>query len=390
MAAVVGPPKRSAMRRMARKVPLRWRVVLGSGIAFGTLLGCSDHSAETEWALDPGGPTVAAAADAVSTDSLSLVSAGTLGEGVLEDTRGALAASKSGRIAVYERTMCRVNVFDLRSRALLFRSGRCGAGPREFLQVSSLSFVGDTLFAWDVGTRRLTALNQDGEFVSRNEISALADGSIAPLMYAFASAPSMLIARIQTESPDDPMIAVMSRSGRVLERFLPDVPAARDTRRVNSLGAQICLADWPGGPTVIAGGTWRLETVALDTAGHVRWSAVTPVSYLREQVFQGRATPTVVVRAPMCSVDGVMMRVSRTSATAPARSPWLAGYVEVRSPSGRLLLHGELGDSASILFQHGVAWDSYWLFSDAESDVPRLRVFRLQPRTGNVGIVTAG
>jgi hypothetical protein len=61
-------------------------------------------------------------------------------------------------------------------------------------------------------------------------------------------------------------------------------------------------------------------------------------------------------------------------------TPFDGGYGELWSPAGVLLAKMDVPPFDETLFRPGGNWGDYWVFDDAISAVPQLRVYRVQER----------
>lgn len=187
-----------------------------------------------------------------------------VGEGVLTDSRGWMAVSASGRIAVEDPALCRTSVFQLTTGRLLYQVGRCGAGPGEAQRIASLMFFGDTLAVVDGALRTMSRFDEAGRFIDRTSTASLSgDMRIDPGSLGVLG-DSTLVAAGARLSLDAPMLVTLQRDGGgAKRRFLRQVSGARTNARVEQLGVRVCAAAWPSGPTIIAGNMYDLEAVAI-------------------------------------------------------------------------------------------------------------------------------
>ncbi len=304
------------------------------------------------------------------------------GDGVLSDSRGILATSKAGRVAVYEQSECRVSVFDIREGSLQYQFGRCGGGPLEFRGVIGLVFLGDTLFALDGRRRNIVVIDDRGRLSRRFTPAAYISGQVHNLGSLHAFDDTTFASNIDSPpGTNGPQIALIrSTDGGLVREFLRDVPAVRRVKGFISLGVNMCSAPWALGRTLVVEGSWQLEGVALGPNDKVVWNSVTPLSWLHTTLFQGEVMPSALTVTPICSNDGVMFRAVALSPAADPKSRPTTGYVEIRNAQGDRVLSATVDSLHTVLLEKGAAWHDEWLFVDPESARPQLNVFRLRPR----------
>ncbi len=109
---------------------------------------------------------------------LSLGSIGSVGEPAPDefDRVSSAILSPSNELFVANSGTSEIRVFDLEG-SLLRTIGRRGQGPGEFLGISSLSFVGNTLLALDSGNGRIGLLSLNGEWQGQRIAPGRVSGS---------------------------------------------------------------------------------------------------------------------------------------------------------------------------------------------------------------------
>jgi hypothetical protein len=78
-------------------------------------------------------------------------------------SRGAMAVAPSGEVFVAQGTENLIKVFATSGEAR--QVGRGGGGPGEFQRLTRIGFVGDSLWALDVGLNRVSIFSSTGEYV---------------------------------------------------------------------------------------------------------------------------------------------------------------------------------------------------------------------------------
>lgn len=340
------------------------------------IAGCSK---EDQWLLAP--KRIAIQESSADSGKYDLVLVHTIGEGTLADSRGSIAVSPSGRLAVEETAECRVSVFRISDAALLYRVGRCGGGPGEIKAAVSLVFVGDTLLVGDVGLRAISRFDPQGHYVGRDPLSGLWGEEAIDLGTMTRLGESRLVAIRRTRALDEPQIAVLDRrTGMVSGRFLQQPSAVRKGGRVQDLGVKLCGADWSNGPMVVATGMYQFEALAMTPDGGLHWRSHTPLDWLTAVSHNDEIAPSAFLLRPLCGTDGVILRASRVAPWAKVDAPLEGGVIEVRDVTGTLLSRKLVSTDDETWFRPGGGWKDLWAFDDATSALPRIRVYRLTKR----------
>lgn len=367
------------------------------GVAEVALIAClgtaCDRDAPADkWALEP---SVTALVDR-DPQSMVLQVVDSIGEGILSDGRGPIATSPSGLVAVLEYSECRVTVLSLLTRRLVYRAGRCGGGPNEFGAVGELVFNGDSLLVFDVARRNLAVISPSGEIVRRFVPAAFVVDSLAQVSSMSVVQESLLVSGndVTRRHPEVGLLlrpgdgSVVHRFGRAQVAVVSPPPSALPLVRTIPL---LCSVNRAQGPLIIASNSWKSETVAYALDGSVSWRAAPPVQWLAAADHQGRTWPTAVVRAPLCSDRAVMLRTASVLPWSPPDAGWKDGIIEIRAPDGALRFSSRVDSTQLELFSKGAAWRELWIFNDPESPSPRLRLFKLRPRTpADVGAIVTG
>lgn len=138
-------------------------------------------------------------------------------------------------------------------------------------------------------------------------------------------------------------------------------------------------------------GAYEFEGVALDLDGSPRWRSHTVLDWTGPFQIKGRIGARSYNLPPVCANSVVMIRMSRTSAEAPAKAPLAEAYFEFRNGNGDLLSRGWTDPDDPTLEGGAIGAGDLWLFNDATSDKPRVRIYSLQPRAavgGELGVAS--
>lgn len=362
--------------------------VLCFAVLLGALSGCTDEEPippGPEWRLD----SVASVVDASRLGDTSLVLAfeRVIGEGMLIDV-GVMAVSEDEVLAVFERADCAMAFFDLRADTLIKRFGRCGAGPEEFYLVNTMVFRGDTLLAFDRQRRSFVQLRPDGTFLGRMLPDALASGemwTIAQLgvlphgeLISSSLEPGLRYSRI---------VSVLDgRSGRLLRRMFPALPAVMGDTTASDSHAWHCVGAWRGGATIVLANMWQDEIVGADAEGNILWSTYTALPWLGPVRRNGRTARKGMVPPPICAASGVLSRAVAFRPRGNGEDDHLQGRIEIRDSVGRLLVGADVPAGVDFLWSRRVAAaGDRWYFTDEYSSEPRILVFRLRKRAVGEG-----
>ncbi len=106
---------------------------------------------------------------------------------------GSLVVDSRAQMFVGQRQDNKILVFDSLGR-LVRTIGRKGSGPGEFEGLATLGFIGDTLWAWAEGTRRLTFFKADGRHRRSTNIRLItgSDTRVQPMIRGVRSDGSVL------------------------------------------------------------------------------------------------------------------------------------------------------------------------------------------------------
>jgi hypothetical protein len=338
--------------------------------------GCqADGDDDDGWYFEPSVAPVRDADDA-SQHVLELVDS--LGAGLLEDGRGRVAVSRSGRVAVGEFSECRISVFDLTTRALLFRVGRCGEGPEEFGVVSDLAFIGDSLHVLDDGRRDLVVVSPNGE-IARRSVPLVVERQVRSFIHSLAAVGDSMLASTHQRSGRDVGIGMLlhARDGEPIGEFGHAAPAASEAERLIEFPPDICASEG----MVVVENPYRSGTVGYRADGSVAWRVAPRPSAIGIIEHDGDRWPTALVRPPVCSQAAVMLRRPEVLPYAPRGATFGTGEIEVRDRDGQLLLAGRVDSTrGEVLFARAAGWRDFFVFTDTFGEVPQLRIYRLRPR----------
>lgn len=368
MPAIVTSVSLSVLSESKRRAVL---AIAGSACLF--VAACES---DDDWDLAPDVTPIAPQASAP--ESYAFIDSHYLGEGILEDSRGILATSKTGLLAVSEPALCRITVFRFAGGAPLYQAGKCGAGPDEFRVASGLSFWGDTLVVIDPALRRIILFDSAGQHLYSGPVTELVgDLSISIPDIAFLGRDR--IATHPVRSSTDHLVSIIdSKTHELVATTLQKIQAARRSpERVAGMGVRMCSTGWESGPAIIAQSAWQFEAVALNTEGHVLWRSLTRVDWFGQYEYQGTILPAALMRRPICGSDAVLLRTSRTLPSAPPTATLQPGYFEVRGSTGALLIGREMQLGEDYLIEPGASWREFWGFSDPGSLRPRIKVVKL-------------
>jgi hypothetical protein len=269
-------------------------------------------------------------------------------------------------------------VFGIQESNLRYKVGRCGGGPGEFRKLGALYFTGDSLWILDVALNYVTVIGPDGGILARLP----AEEVFGDLSVRWGPSPVLgddWYVGVRTRAPRDSLVIARVRKDEPLSTvsFLRQGAAVRNNNSVINLGAKICAATWGGAPTVVVAGMYRFEAVALTSEGVPIWHSTTPLEFLEPAEYQSQLVPSAYVLSPICGPEGVMLRITSTPPYAPPKARLNSGYFEIRRPDGGIVLSGMTPEEDNTLLQAGASIGANWLFPDAVSALPRIRVYSL-------------
>jgi len=353
------------------------RLIPSSIFLFSCVLLCGACADGNDWSLRSDLDPVVDPVAGVMPDTL--VFSHFLGEGVLGDYKGYQATSRDGRLAVEERSECRVSVLDIETGRVAFRVGKCGAGPGEFKTITSLFFSHDTLHVVDAGLNRMTSVSTKGIVLSMVSWSELwGDANVSPSNVAPIT-DSLLLGLARRPERNAPQVLVLDRSsGQVVQDFGRQPPAVRREPDSYAYRLGACTESRATEPLVILTGAYLFESVAYRLDGTPQWRSATPLDWAGPFRVRGSIGAKSYGLTPICGDSAVMIRMTRTSSEAPRNTPQEEAYYEFRGAHGRLLARGFTEPDDLTLQGAGVSTGGYWMFYDAKSERPRIRVYQLE------------
>ena len=325
-------------------------------------------------------------------DSLELRYVSNIGRGVLRGV-GAVAVSRNGLIAAYEVSECSVALIEEATGALRRRVGRCGDGPEEFRRVTSMVFIGDTLYVADATRYLIHVLNGAGEFVRTIQPNAVADRDISYMTLGGFTATNRLTFDASEHRTHNRYVVGMmdTDSGSVVARIgTPPTALTQDTSIADLTGMH-CAIRSGGESRIVVANPWQFEAVAFDTAGAQRWRSFTALPWLHPQGEGAEMEPLGVVRSPVCGDQVVMLRAM----TAPFRSRAVDyfndGWIEFRTYDGRPVFSLAVrGGDPRLWGARAATQDNRWYFMWPNDAEPSVTVYELVPRAAGRPAVTYG
>ena len=168
-----------------------------------------------------------------------------------------ITANPGGGFVVSDWADFAVQAFSPRGEPL-WRFGRQGRGPGEFLQFMHMEYDGDKLLVLDNKNRRLTVLSADGRLVSAQRLPATQMSQVLP---AFGSSRRVLRPFIGGR---DTLWVSVSESGRVVSAApMPGKVAFQDDVVGESFTSR-------AGTGAVVAFRWSSQLVLLDESGGVR------------------------------------------------------------------------------------------------------------------------
>lgn len=373
MAVALGGIAGQVVNRAATIRGLGLRMVFWSAVC-GLASGCSHDG---EWSLEAAGDwRQISTPDSAPSE---LVVSHSIGEGVLEDTRGAIGVSVDGLVAVEETSECRVSVFEIATGRLVYRVGRCGAGPGEIARAVSLFFLGDTLVVVDGGLNVLSRFDGTGRFLGRESSQELWGDLSLEISSVRPVGDRDFIAIGRRPARGEPQVFLVGREPGIGARRLVRQPrAVRRDASNQTFGVKACTTVWDTAPAFVVVGMHSFEVLAFDVDATPLWRTHTSLPWFTPILHEGTIEPSAYMIFPICGPSGVFVRVTKTPPYARLGTPFDGGYGELWSPAGVLLAKMDVPPFDETLFRPGGNWGDYWVFDDAISAVPQLRVYRLQ------------
>lgn len=168
-----------------------------------------------------------------------------------------ITASPGGGFVAADWADLAVQAFSPRGEPL-WRFGRDGRGPGEFLQIRHMEYNGDTLLVLDNKNRRLTALSADGQLLSSRRLPATELSQVLP---AFGSGGRVLRPHVGGR---DTLWMSVSDSGAVASAALmPGEVSFRDDLAGESFTSR-------AGAGAVVAFRWSSQLMLLDENGDVR------------------------------------------------------------------------------------------------------------------------
>lgn len=175
---------------------------------------------------------------------------------VLGDPRR-ITASPGGGFVVADWGDFAVQAFSARGEPL-WRFGRGGRGPGEFLQIKHMEYDGGKLLVLDNKNRRLTVLSTDGELMSSEPLPT---GEMAQVLPAFGA--SRRVLRPFSGGRDTLWVSLSDSETVARASIMPDEISFRD----DVVGESFASRAGAGAVVVFR---WSSQMILLDEKGHVR------------------------------------------------------------------------------------------------------------------------
>lgn len=266
---------------------------------------------------------------------------------------GPMAVNQSGRLAVFDGGTCQIVFLSLLGPPSPRRVSGCGDGPGELRDVRALTWLTDTVVAYDATKQALLWLDQNGTEL-RRLVPALLSEPNAPFGLDGMAAVNdtlfvlgLLLPPAHGGSSDDDLLALVnSQTGRTIRRFAGDPVVSRRSRGNALRNVSFCISHSAKGDFLAVLNHWAFEGLIYDLPTltirshflvELPWAG--PVHVARDP----RGVTRSGISYPMvgCSDQGVIYRVHNIDLTEkPVKT--IGGYVEVRGFDGRLLYSHDL------------------------------------------------
>lgn len=318
---------------------------------------------------------------------------GPLGFGLIVDA----ALRSDGVLAVADRQNCSVIMIHRPDYRLAGRYGTCGTGPGEFQQLMAITFLGDSLIAYDRGSNALVILDPAGAELSRVRLSlplgvGIQDLHVVDDSTMVVSLESVMLAADTVPGRELSLVSTLDlRSGALRNSLIFEVPkgivGGRDIVRRKAA----CVRDIEKRPHVIAMNDWSFEGVAFELYGkRERFHFVTDLPLSPQLTSDGTWTPGGVLASVACAASGAVFKVSkirlesdRAPVTGRAETSLVREtFLEVRGYDGSLLLRKSIRDDTAFL--HGLfgagRGDTIFIVANTLRDYPMVGEFTMLPR----------
>ncbi|HUG26734.1 MAG TPA: hypothetical protein VMK53_00440 [Gemmatimonadales bacterium] len=299
----------------------------------------------------------------------------------------AVAINRDGTLAVADIRTCSITLIDRPSGRFKSQWGGCGGGPGEFEQLTVISFLGDTLLAYDRGRNIVIMLDGGGTEVSRIA-PEFPPGTWIGAMHGLDSG-LVLVAlervRITPEDTADLSLAAILdlRSGKVTRWLAPEVGRARQGAQNVLRRKTVCVR--PEAPSQIAIlNDWAFEGIGVELGAQARmFHFLTATPLLPSQAGAGQWSPGAIAGV-VCGENGIFFKHTRGGARPPDGSPPIGSqsFLEMRGYDGSLLMRTSVTSDTSLI--HGrlgaARGDTVFAFSNLLRDYPVVGEFLLAPR----------
>lgn len=295
----------------------------------------------------------------------------------------AVATDGSGRMAVYDRSVCEVTVLSP-ERRIESRFGRCGSAPGESLEVARMELRGDTLVKFDLVSSTISWVTLDGVELRRVRLNSPARGG--PVVIAVRN-DSSVVAGMNTNARNTDgtrahLLSVFdSRTGELVEGRLTAGEAALQASAGSNETLTVCTSN-ASSPYIVATQQWLLQAIVLDltslraVSNHVTLSEKAGGTYPslpggRKGAYQ----PKLGAVGAVCGPNWYAMSARPVDWTVyPAKLE--SSLLEIRRYDGSILYRGTNPPSVHPMARPRAAWGNNLVFVSNE-DIPQIVVVRV-------------